>query len=116
MELKEGMYVRFECYICKIEEIEDETIIFDTEFFDHWCDLTSSMEYQRFVNDYKPKASFNIIDLIEDGDYVNGYKVDFVQNNEIIFNHNHPTNLNIFAKDIKSIVTKEAFKNMSYHI
>ena len=43
MKLKKGMYVRFECYICKIEEIEDETIIFDTEFFDHWCDLTSSM-------------------------------------------------------------------------
>lgn len=62
------------------------------------------------------EPSFDIIDLIEDGDYVNGYKVDFVQNNEIIFNHNHPTKLNIFTKDIKSIVTKEAFKNMSYHI
>lgn len=116
MDLKEGMYVRFECYICKIEEIEDETIFFDTEFCDHWAELTSSMDYQRFVNDYKPKASFNIIDLIEDGDYVNGYKVDFVQNNEIIFNHNHPTNLKIFAKDIKSIVTRQAFNNMNYHI
>lgn len=62
------------------------------------------------------KASHNIIDLIEVGDYVNGYKVDFVQNNEIIYNHNHPRQLNMFAKDIKSIVTKEQFEAMEYKV
>lgn len=57
-----------------------------------------------------------LIDLIEEGDYVNGYKVDFVQNGEIIYNHNHPYRLNMFAKDIKSIVTKEQFQDIEYRL
>lgn len=47
---------------------------------------------------------------------MNGYKVDFVQNNEVVYNHNHPRQLNMFAKDIKSIVTKEQFKSVSYEV
>lgn len=108
MELKEGMYVRTKRgQIGKIITIGKYDVAI--EFNRMWQDI---IHKENIVKE----PSFDIIDLIEDGDYVNGYKVDFVQNNEIIFNHNHPTNLNIFAKDIKSIVTKEAFKNMSYHI
>lgn len=108
MELKEGMYVRTKRgQIGKIITIGKYDVAI--EFNRMWQDI---IHKENIVKE----PSFDIIDLIEDGDYVNGYKVDFVQNNEIIFNHNHPTKLNIFAKDIKSIVTKEAFKNMSYHI
>ena len=57
-----------------------------------------------------------ILNYLEPGDYVNGYKVDFVQNNEIIYNHNHPRQLNMFAKDIKSIITREQFKAMEYRL
>lgn len=108
MELKEGMYVRTKRgQIGKIITIGKDNVAI--EFNRMWQDI---IHKENIVKE----PSFDIIDLIEDGDYVNGYKVDFVQNNEIIFNHNHPTKLNIFAKDIKSIVTREAFKNMSYHI
>lgn len=60
------------------------------------------------------KASHNIIDLIEVGDYVNGRKV--IKNcledggNIILFENGFcATN-----KDIKSIVTKEEFESISY--
>jgi hypothetical protein len=69
------------------------------------------------------KASHNIIDLIEEGDYVNGAKVNFVY---------RPDGKEVFRieldvvdlkgpmicgnKDIKSIVTKEQFGSMSYKV
>ena len=62
------------------------------------------------------ESNSNVIKLLKNGDYVNGYKIDFIQNNEVIFNHNHPNQLNIMAEDIKSIVTKEQFKSMEYKI
>lgn len=108
MKLKEEMYVRIKRgQIGKITTIGKYNIA--VEFNGMWQDIVSKTNIAK-------EPSFNIIDLIENGDYVNGYKVDFVQNNEIIFNHNLPTKLNIFAKDIKSIVTKEQFDNIAYKI
>ena len=65
MKLKEGMYVRYEGLINKIIEIDDDYLVFDQNWYDHWADEVSSMKYDRFVNDYKPIASHNILALIE---------------------------------------------------
>ena len=54
---------------------------------------------------YIKKHSFNIKDLIEDGDYVNGYFDRYGELVEIIEN-----------EDIKSIVTKEQFKSVEYEV
>lgn len=69
------------------------------------------------IEKYIIKSSPNIIDLIEDGDYVNGLKVQGV-NNEI-----KGFGTIIFSKDssimedyIYSIVTKEQFSCMEYKI
>lgn len=62
------------------------------------------------------KPSESILDLIEVGDYVNGYKVDFIQNGYVVFNHNHPYKINIYPKDIKDIVTKEQFEFVKYEV
>ena len=60
------------------------------------------------------KHSKNIIDLIEVGDYVNGELVTFVQScNEVIATREH---CRIENEDIKSIVTKEQFKNIEYRL
>lgn len=65
------------------------------------------------------KASHNIIDLIEVGDYVNGYLVlnvlDFNDNTRILSLERIYDN-KITEEDIKSIVTKEQFENMEYRI
>ena len=122
MKLEVGTHVRTKYGIFKIRKI--------TKDLAYWKHEKRVIELDRNIPEYNYRYSFykdesifkgakfkdNIIDLIEVGDYVNGYKVDFVQNNEIIYNHNHPYKLNLFAKGIKSIVTKEQFESMSYKV
>ena len=66
------------------------------------------------------KASHNMIDLIEVGDYVNGYKVNYIDvkknqwvnwdgNGEII-------NKEKFGELIKSMVTKEHYANGEFEV
>ena len=63
------------------------------------------------------KASYNIIDLIEVGDYINGMKLTkicFDKDGEKILTVS--CYLELVNKDIKSIVTKEQFESMSYKV
>lgn len=117
MNLEVGMYVRFNGMINKIIGIDDN-------WYDDWLDEVSSMDIDIFIKDYKPIASFNIIDLIEVGDYVNGMKVLEIEEgctfidgtiSNILWTDTIKNNA-IWNETIKSIVTKEQFENMSYHI
>ena len=64
------------------------------------------------------KHSSNILDLIEIGDYVNGYKVRAVY----LDGERHYIKLNgieharIYDDDIKSIVTHESFNSIKYEV
>lgn len=64
------------------------------------------------------KASYNIIDLIEVGDYVNGHKViDFMLENDKIKGIIVDADIWGFdINEIKSIVTKEQFEQMAYRV
>lgn len=72
------------------------------------------------------KASYNIIDILEVGDYVNGYPVTAIlsSNNKVYeIQVKRPNNRNGVwienikkNEDIKSILTDEQFKNMEYRI
>ena len=66
------------------------------------------------------KQSKNLIDLIEEGDYVNGCKVYRVEKNTITIYQEvegQPVDYNYLMKDeIKSIVTKEQIKQIEYRI
>lgn len=75
------------------------------------------------------KASYNIIDILEVGDYVNGSEVLGFENEYIeeddkyvpfgIITENCYLDNNkswIIEKDIKSIVTKEHFEQMAYKV
>lgn len=70
--------------------------------------------------DYILKHSPNIIDLIEEGDYVNGEKVDTVFRDGIIYYDRlriHTTEYNdIFEEDIKEILTKEQYEANCYKV
>ena len=68
-------------------------------------------------------ASFNIIDILEIGDYVNGNKVDFTNNNnklsyedKCIGFYDGDGDITLFENEIKSIVTKEQFEQMAYKV
>jgi hypothetical protein len=105
MELKEGMYVRTKEFgIQKVKWFDNEEPILENGFT-----ALQSTGY---------KASNNIIDLIEVGDYVNGLIV-----NDIVTDVDGTKTFNLFKQssyfgneDIKSIVTKEQFKSMEYRL
>lgn len=110
MKLKEGMYVRTEEEISKIEWIT----------FQQWEGLDNTIE-ARFKLENKEnlrypqdnfKVSENLIDLIQVGDYVNGYKVTHVYPN--LIKVDSADIWEIHTQDIKSIVTKEQFESMKY--
>lgn len=126
MELKEGMYVRFEGRINKVFRIEDSYVVFDDFWTDHWGNTIVSMDIDGFINDYKPETSFNIIDLLKPGDYINGERIDFIVKPDMcgdeeldegkIHLASHDKCDFIYIKDIETIVTKEQFKNATYMI
>lgn len=60
------------------------------------------------------KTSYDILDLIEVGDYVNGCKVTSIEENGLLGFDNHDWYLR--SEEIKSIVTKEQFSQMEYRI
>lgn len=68
------------------------------------------------------KHSKNIIDLIEIGDYVNGYSIDNIVNGVLVHRANgidrsgYLIPIVQYENDIKSIVTKEQFASLEYRI
>ncbi len=116
MELKENMLFRTkEGIIGKIDSFaEDKTeFYFDSKpiFNDGEC-IESKWGYTKDII----KTSFNIIDLIEEGDYVNGSKVLSVNvEGKFIIVDNQKTNT-FFEKEIKTVVTKEEFEKREYKV
>lgn len=126
MKLEVGMYVRTkQGYIAKFKEYDEifDMLRFETPIFlRSWmpCDY---MQKERFVNRYFLKASHNIIDLIEVGDYVNGYEVSFKGNDYQPFvqcdypvQEGTTNHYRFYEKSIYSIVTKEQFSAIEYKV
>ena len=109
MELKEGMYVRTKWgYICELININDfrePTMRYGVE--------ASYLRDVMFIGDEDIlKASNNIIDLIEVGDYVNGYEV--TSKDQFLGFGNYDWYM--LDNEIKSIVTKEQFESLQYKV
>lgn len=125
-EIKKGEYVRTDNgEIHKVEDIEDLRIHIKTEkiMFRSWVDdYYGAHKEDRFI----VKHSQNIIDLIEVGDYVNGYKVlDIMEDMETGEIHLEMTSdytneiigdCTIYNDDIKTIVTHEQMSNIEYRL
>ena len=62
------------------------------------------------------KASYNIIDLIEVGDYVNGYKVTHRTKSLLGFEDGQDGDWYLSNENIKTIVTKEQFESCMYKV
>lgn len=102
MKLEIGMYVRdIKGRIDKIIGFKGALIEFEKDLMGGYID----------ENDFV-KASYNIIDLIEVGDYVNGFPVIHKENDIL------KCGLLVQFKEneIKSIVTKEQFEQMAYKV
>lgn len=123
MELKVGMYVRL------VNDVEDIVVInkianvFETTIL---TENDGSIYQGEYTKENVVKASYDIIDILEVGDYVNGYPATEIlsSNNKVYeIKIKRPNNRNGVwierirkNEDIKSIVTKEQFENMEYKI
>ena len=117
MKLEVGMYVRFKdkrgnTYIRKIINIPEDNR-YASIYIDKEANYTTHLSFRNVL-----KASHNIIDLIEVGDYVNGYYVEDIGKTfvNVSTGSNYFQNPTIYEDDIKSIVTKEMFSSMEYKV
>lgn len=125
MKLEVGMYVRtksfkgFPSKIGKITKIEYNAGINNETYIA----LDNDEEKcRRWTEDWLiGKPSFNPVDLIEVGDYVNGMRIAEIKslkNNTMIcmVDSDYEFTTTILNEDIKKIVTKEQFESMSYKL
>ena len=113
--MKVGEYARLNntlyntVVILKIMEVYDNTILTEND---------GSIYQGEYGKDEIINHSYNIIDLIEVGDYVNGLKViDILENDIYISDYYAESYIGVVkVKDIKSIVTKEQFESMKYKV
>lgn len=119
-KLEVGMYYRYKGIIGKYYKPDLGKPFFTNQHKYTWNEIANG-----------GKFSHNIIDLIEVGDYVNGYKITSIYDddskvNEYNLKHQKCLGKNIYdedyqeyliyAEDIKSIVTKEQFESMEYKL
>ena len=123
MQLKEGMYVRTHQGIAKIVKKPNISVIVWNDRKVIYVDKNGypvSTSFNFFVFEDEITAfSFNLIDLIEVGDYVNGEKVTSA---EPIDKNDTDRYLGFGdydyyihdSEDIENVVTKEQFNSMKY--
>ncbi|MBO7695815.1 MAG: hypothetical protein J6T10_24555 [Methanobrevibacter sp.] len=130
IDINVGEYVRTtQGYIAKVERIDDTFIWFDGAiWFDCYEECYElSIKNELGLYDQSNEIinhSFNIIDLIEVGDYVNGHLVieEFAgEDNELCFTIEYGKNCIKYLNErhperIKTIVTKEKFKAREYKV
>ena len=114
MKLEVGMYIR------TTDGIIDKVII---DYKGHCANPNCKHKHISCAKNYYDedkikKASYNIIDILEVGDYVNGYYVEDVLKTfvNVAVGSNYFQSPTIYEKDIKSIVTKEQFESMKYSL
>lgn len=116
MKLEVGMHVRTkDGYICRIININD----FREPNMKYGVEASYLRDIMFIGDNDIAKASYEIIDLIEVGDYVNGLPVTKISE----YLNTHEKYIELYGtcsawenEDIKSIVTKEQFESMEYRI
>ena len=113
--LKIGEYTRINGKIGKVKDIVSNS--------NNYEDSGIYLENEKFVlgkeEIYKLKSSYNIIDLIEVGDYVNGVEVigkefDNFNKEYLQCGVGDYVICTFEVKDIKTILTKEQFESQKY--
>lgn len=120
MKLEVGMYCRYNNFqnkikIAKIKGIQkaDEVFQYDYINFDN-----ADGELETNI----VKASYNIIDILEVGDYVNGDKIEYIDDcegamREFYYDYENPNDdVGHWQEEIKSVITHEQMEQMAYKV
>ena len=126
MKLEVGQFVRLKSgYICKIININD----FREPNMKYGVEANYLKDVMFIGDDDVVKASYNIIDLIEEGDYVNGEKVLETNCKWEYMDDDSDTGVNevydglelqkgriYFEYEIETVVTKEQMEQIAYKV
>ncbi len=120
MEIKEGMYVRLKAnnvtYIRQIIEVCKDIRYATYKVDKPFCNQTG-LSPKKII-----KASFNIINVLEIGDFVDGNEVvnitlpDACGDEELDDGLIHFENYKEYPQNIKNIITKESFESGQYEV
>ena len=117
MKLEPNMYVRTKKGIAKIIDriLEPDHYYFKMWVTDKFLEINDDTEYISEVDVLK--ASHNIIDLIEVGDYVNGHRIEEIDfdDEEIFTDSEYYCGVVEFC-NIKSVITHEQMEQMAYKV
>ena len=128
LELKKNMYVRTkDGIIAKVDYIDDDTIFFDKDLYRTYSDSINFLEkgnLERIV-----KTSYNIIEILEENDYINGLRIEKNKYGELYTSYvYYGGNIGkqcevytIWLKEMKedmiySIITHEQMEQMEYKV
>lgn len=123
--MKVGDYVRTRYGIKQIYEIDNNKTVWKYKFKLKKQDGDGCIDLGCFSDSDVIKSSPRIIELIQVEDYVNGYKVSFVDEEPVMgkfvqcdyeVSFGTTNHYRFYEADIKSIVTKEQFESMEYKV
>lgn len=125
-DLKVGDYVRTDKgRIAKIKDIYNGIADCDNwlyETYDEYIDFIS-LDNKGYITKDIIKASDKLIDVVEENDFINGFRVlEIMKNNRkeesstMVYCEFGNGFIGYYNEDIKSIVTKEMFDQMSYKV
>ena len=125
MKLEPNMYVRTKCGVEQIYRIDNDKTKYKYLYKLKKQDGDGCIDCGALSSEDILKASYNIIDLIEIGDYVNGIRVGYINKGEDYFYALIDENTieiicgydsDGFTKPLDSILTKEQFESMAYKV
>ena len=114
MKLEVGQFARLKSgYICKIINVND----FREPNMKYGVEANYLKDVMFIGDDDVVKASYNIIDILEKGDYVNGHEVKSKQSGVKRIDIGEDENyVWLYEKDIKSVITHEQMEQMAYKV
>ena len=118
MKLEVGQFVRLKSgYICKIININD----FREPNMKYGVEANYLKDVMFIGDEDILKASYNIIDILEVGDYVNGcyiQEIKSLKDNVMVcmLDSDYEFVSTITNNEIETIVTKEQFEQMAYKV
>lgn len=108
--IEKGMYVRTNYGIAKVERVTSMYYEIDKDIM--LCNLENYMNCCT-ESDLLCEPSFDIMDVIKEGDYINGHKISCITEERL---YTEDDQLSYEKQSIKAVVTKEQFESMMYKI